>query len=76
MTSSSSTICSNGTTTRPQSSTFLSSGSECSHSRPPSVIEQQSQSQQQQTQINTGSVASRPPSVSSERELHYASLGM
>lgn len=77
--SSTSTLCGSGTITRPQSSTFLSSGSEYSQtSRPSSVI---SVIDPQQV---TGSVAtttatvitSRPPSVSSERELHYASLDL
>lgn len=74
MRSSSSTLCGSGTITRPQSSTFLSSGSEYSQSSRPSsvvsVIEQQTQNSQ------TTAITSRPPSVSSERELHYASLDL
>lgn len=73
MRSSSSTLCGSGTIGRPQSSTFLSSGSENSQSSRPSsvvsVIEQQSQNSQTP-------ITSRPPSVSSERELHYASLDL
>lgn len=75
MRSSSSTLCGSGTIGRPQSSTFLSSGSEYSQSSRPSsvvsVIEQQTQNSQTATAIT-----SRPPSVSSERELHYASLDL
>lgn len=79
--SSSSTLCGSGTITRPQSSTFLSSGSDHSQSSRPSsvvsVIEQQQQQQQStQTTPTTVFTASRPPSVSSERELHYASLDL
>lgn len=70
--SSSSTICSSGTITRPQSSSFLSSGSEYSQtSRPSSVV-----SVVDPHQANNAPIASRPSSVSSERELHYASLDL
>lgn len=84
--SSSSTLCGSGTITRPQSSSFLSSGSEHSQSRPSSVVvvdqqQQQHQHPQQQQQQSTQTtptavLTSRPPSVSSERELHYASLDL
>lgn len=66
----SSSHCSSGTITRPQSSLFLSSGSECGQSRSSSVI-----SVIEQPTQTTAVITSRPPSVSSERELHYASLG-
>lgn len=71
--SSSSTLCSSGTITRPQSSSFLSSGSDYSQtSRPSSVV-----SVVDPNPIsNNVAVASRPSSVSSERELHYASLDL
>lgn len=85
--SSSSTLCGSGTITRPHSSTFLSSGSEYSQtSRPSSVISVLDSQQLQQSQANGSGVTttattaavitSRPPSVSSERELHYASLDL
>lgn len=67
----SSSHCSSGTITRPQSSSFLSSGSECGQSRSSSVISVIEQT----SQTNSNMMTSRPPSVSSERELHYASLG-
>lgn len=70
--SSSSTLCSSGTITRPQSSTFLSSGSDYSQtSRPSSVV-----SVVDPHQTSNNAVTSRPSSVSSERELHYASLDL
>lgn len=75
--SSSSTLCGSGTITRPQSSTFLSSGSEYSQtSRPSSVISVIDQQQVSDGVATATAVASRPPSVSSERELHYASLDL
>lgn len=92
LTSSSSTLCGSGTITRPQSSTFLSSGSEYSQtSRPSSVVSvieqpQPPQQSQPEPQLPSAScnastptttvITSRPPSVSSERELHYASLDL
>jgi len=75
--SSSSTLCGSGTITRPQSSSFLSSGSDYSQSsRPSSVVSVIEQQQQQQATTPTTVFTSRPPSVSSERELHYASLDL
>ncbi|XP_031619398.1 serine-rich adhesin for platelets isoform X3 [Contarinia nasturtii] len=79
--SSSSTLCGSGTNiTRPSSSSLLSSGSDYSQSSRPSsvisVIEQQLQQQQSAQTTPTTVFTSRPPSVSSERELHYASLDL
>lgn len=69
--SSSSTLCSSGTITRPQSSSLLSSGSDYSQtSRPSSVV---SVIDPHAANIP---ITSRPSSVSSERELHYASLDL
>lgn len=75
LTSSSSTLCGSGTITRPHSSTFLSSGSENSQASRPSSVVSISDPQPGQGTLTT-SIASRPPSVSSERELHYASLDL
>lgn len=75
LTSSSSTLCGSGTITRPHSSTFLSSGSENSQASRPSSVVSISDPLPTQGTLTT-SVASRPPSVSSERELHYASLDL
>lgn len=73
LTSSSSTLCSSGTITRPQSSSFLSSGSEYSQtSRPSSVVSVIDP----HASTNNVPITSRPSSVSSERELHYASLDL
>lgn len=73
-------MCGSGTITRPQSSSFLSSGSDFSQSSRPSsvvsVIEQQQQQQQATQTTPTNVFTSRPPSVSSEHELHYASLDL
>lgn len=68
-----STSSSASTILRPQSSSFLSSGSEYSaSSRPSSVV-----SVVDPSQCNANNVlTSRPPSVSSERELHYSILDL
>lgn len=68
-----STSSSASTILRPQSSSFLSSGSEYSaSSRPSSVVSVIDPSQCN----STTNVTSRPPSVSSERELHYSILDL
>lgn len=68
-----STSSSISTILRPQSSSFLSSGSEYSaSSRPSSVVSVVDPTQSQPTAMLT----SRPPSVSSERELHYSILDL
>lgn len=77
--SSSSTLCGSGTITRPHSSTFLSSGSEYSQTSRPSSVISVIDPQQVSGSIATATatvILSRPPSVSSERELHYASLDL
>lgn len=69
----SSSTTSTSTILRPQSSSFLSSGSEYSaSSRPSSVVSMADPALGQSSTM----LMSRPPSVSSERELHYSILDL